>query len=461
MISFTLCLIALVVGYFTYGKLVERIMQPDDRPTPVQLHADGVDYVPLPRWKIFMIQFLNIAGIGPIFGPILGAQYGEAAFVWIVIGCIFMGAVHDFTAAMLCLRHDGESVPETTARYLGPGMGIFMRFFSIVLLVLVTANFVDNPAKLLDILTGGSLGVTAWVSIVFLYYVLAALLPIDKIIGKIYPLFAVSLLFMVAGLLVVLYIKMPGREFLPELWDGLGNQHPQAATHPMFPMLCISIACGAISGFHSTQSPIMCRCLQSERSARPIFFGAMIVEGIVALVWAAVTIWLIRAVPDMAGATPAEIVNYLCNDWLGAIGGILAVLGVIAAPITSGDTALRSARLVAADMLHLPQDKLRNRLPLSLVLYAATFGLIIFAITSADGFNIVWRYFSWSNQTLATIVLWTATAYLYKRSRTPDLARRTGGRLDYLITCIPAAFMTVVCIYYIIVAPEGFGSLFN
>ena len=467
MLSFTLCLLALIVGYFTYGKFIERIMCPDDRLTPVHTKADGVDYVPLPRWKIFMIQFLNIAGIGPIFGAILGAQYGEASFLWIVLGSIFAGGVHDFTAAMLCMRHGGESMPETVVRYLGKGMGVFMRWFSIILLVLVTANFVANPAALLDTLTGGHLGVMTWVLIVFVYYTLAALLPIDKIIGKIYPLFAASLLFMVIGLVVVLYIKMPDRTILPELWDGLGNRHPQAATHPLFPMLFVSIACGAISGFHSTQSPIMCRCVDKERHAYPIFYGAMITEGIVALVWAAVTIWLINSVPEGITMKPAVVVNYLCNDWLGVVGGVLAVLGVIAAPITSGDTALRSARLVTADMLHIKQDKLKNRLPISLALYAVTLALLFFAVGNADGFNIIWRYFAWSNQTLATIVLWTVTVYLYKRESplpAPPLGESSqpfGGRWAYLVTLIPAVFMTAVCLTYIFVAPEGIGGVFE
>lgn len=451
MISFTLCLLALIVGYFTYGRLVERILAPTNAPTPATVHPDGVDYVPMPRWRMFMIQFLNIAGLGPIFGAIAGAQYGESAFLWIVLGSIFAGGVHDFTAAMLCIRHDGESLPESVMRYLGPGMGYVARWFSVLLLILVCANFVANPADLINSLTGDTLGVLPWIGIIFVYYMLAALLPIDKIIGKVYPVFAAALLFMAAGLIVVLYIKMPDRTLLPELWDGLANCHPQAATHPLFPMLFVSIACGAISGFHATQSPVMCRCVTSEYQGRPIFYGAMIVEGIVALIWAAATIWLIRAVPDMAGASAAQVVNYISNDWLGTLGGLLAIMGVVAAPITSGDTALRSARLIVADMFRVPQDKLSKRLPLSLVLFAVTFSLLVYAVQDKDGFNIIWRYFAWSNQTLACFALWTVTAYL----------RKTGKGLSYLITLIPAIFMTAVCVTYIIIAPEGFGWLWQ
>lgn len=452
MISFTLCLIALVVGYFTYGRFVERILAPTDKHTPAMVHPDGVDYVPMARWRMFMIQFLNIAGLGPIFGAIAGAQFGESAFLWITLGSILAGGVHDFTAAMMCIRHDGESLPESVVRYLGKGTGVVVRWFSVLLLILVCANFVANPADLINTLTGDTLGVLAWIGIIFLYYMLAALLPIDKIIGKIYPIFAAALLFMAAGLIVVLYLKMPDRTLLPELWDGLGNCHPEAATHPLFPMLFVSIACGAISGFHATQSPVMCRCVTSEHQARPVFYGAMIVEGIVALIWAAATIWLIRAVPEMAGASAAKVVNYISTDWLGAVGGILAILGVVAAPITSGDTALRSARLIVADMFHVPQDKLRGRLPLSLALFAVTFALLVYAVQDAEGFKVIWRYFAWSNQTLACFALWTVTVYL---------RRMNPKRRYYLITLIPAVFMTAVCISYIVIAPEGFGWLWQ
>lgn len=464
MLSFTICLIALIVGYFTYGRLVRRIMEPDDRPTPALQHPDGVDYVPLPQWRMFMIQFLNIAGLGPIFGAIAGAYYGESAFLWIVLGSIFAGGVHDFTAAMLCLRHDGESLPETVARYLGKTAGRVMRIFSVLLLILVCANFVANPADLINTLTGGTLGVVAWICIIFAYYVLAALLPIDRVIAKIYPLFAAALIFMALGLLVVLYCKMPSRALLPEFWDGLSNAHPEAATHPLFPMLFVSIACGAISGFHSTQSPMMCRCMTSERQAFPVVYGAMILEGIVALIWAAATIWFIHAVPQMAGCSAAVVVNYISTHWLGAAGGLLAILGVVAAPITSGDTALRSARLIVADMLHIKQDTLRGRLPLSLVIFALTFALLIYAVRDAQGFSVLWRYFAWSNQTLACFALWTVTAYLLLRRRERAASGVPQSRLAsyaYLITLLPALFMTAVCIVYIAIAPEGFGSFWT
>ena len=284
MISFTLCLVALIAGYFLYGRLIERIFGPDDRPTPVQLHQDGVDYILLPKWKIFMIQFLNIAGLGPIFGAIMGAKFGESSFLWIVLGSIFAGATHDYLSAMLSLRHDGESLPELVGRYLGMTTKQVMRAFSFVLLVLVGAVFVAGPAGLLARLTPDVFDVQFWIIAIFCYYCLAAVLPIDKLIGRIYPLFAAALLFMSIGILVMFYVSNPE---LPELWDGLQNMHPQADSLPIFPILFISVACGAISGFHATQSPMMCRCMRSERDGRPIFYGAMIAEGVVALIWAA------------------------------------------------------------------------------------------------------------------------------------------------------------------------------
>ena len=442
MITFTLCLLALVVGYFTYGRVVERVFGPDDRKTPALTRTDGVDYIPMPTWKIFMIQFLNIAGLGPIFGAIMGAKFGAASYLWIVLGSIFAGAVHDYLSGMLSMRHEGESLPELIGRYLGVTTKQVMRVFSVVLMVLVGAVFVAGPAGLLANLTPEALDTTFWIVVVFLYYILATMLPIDKIIGKIYPLFALALLFMAVGILVMLYVNHPA---LPELWDGLQNTHPDAQDLPIFPIMFVSIACGAISGFHATQSPLMARCMKSERHGRPVFYGAMITEGIVALIWAAATYFFHEN--GMEETNAAVIVDAVTKDWLGTVGGVLAVLGVIAAPITSGDTAFRSARLIVADFLGMEQKSIRKRLYICVPMFLAAIGLLVYSLRDADGFDMIWRYFAWSNQTLSVFTLWAVTVYL---------VRAKGGRYFYL-TYVPAMFMTAVCTTYICVAPEGFG----
>ena len=443
MITFTLCLLALIAGYFLYGRVVERIFGPDDRKTPALTRTDGVDYIPMPTWKIFMIQFLNIAGLGPIFGAIMGAKFGTASYLWIVLGSIFAGAVHDYLSGMLSMRHDGESLPELIGRYLGMTTKQVMRVFSVILMVLVGSVFVAGPAGLLANLTPEVLDTTFWIVVVFLYYVLATMLPIDKIIGKIYPLFALALLFMAVGILVMLYVNQPA---LPELWDGLQNTHPDAANLPIFPIMFVSIACGAISGFHATQSPLMARCLKSERHGRPVFYGAMITEGIVALIWAAAATYFFHE-NGMEETNAAVIVDAVTKDWLGTVGGVLAVLGVIAAPITSGDTAFRSARLIVADFLGLEQKTIRKRLYICVPMFLAAIGLLLYSLRDAQGFDMIWRYFAWSNQTLSVFTLWAVTVYLVRAKR---------GRYFY-ITFIPALFMTAVCTTYICVAPEGFG----
>lgn len=440
MITFTIALLVLIGGYFVYGKFVEKVFGIDSsRKTPAFTKQDGVDYIPMPTWKVFMIQFLNIAGLGPIFGAIMGAKFGTASYLWIVLGSIFAGAVHDFLSGMISLRNGGESLPETIGRYLGVNFKQFMRGFTVLLMVLVGAVFVAGPAGLLAKLTPESLDLSFWATIVFIYYVLATLLPIDKIIGKIYPIFAVALIFMAVGILVMLFWNHPQ---LPEITDGLTNTHPDGL--PIFPMMFISIACGAISGFHATQSPMMARCITNEKYGRPVFYGAMITEGIVALIWAAAATYFFHTesgtalfAADSGNDNAAIVVDSITKEWLGTIGGLLAVLGVIAAPITSGDTAFRSARLIVADFLHMDQKPILKRLLISVPLFVV--GFIILHVN----FSVLWRYFAWCNQTLAVFTLWALTVYLVRENK------------PYIITLIPALFMTAVCTTYILMAPEG------
>lgn len=453
MLSFLLCIIALVVGYILYGAFVDRVFGSDpNRTTPAVTKADGVDFIPLPTWKVFMIQFLNIAGTGPIFGAIMGAKFGPASYLWIVLGCIFAGAVHDYFTGMLSVRHGGAGLPDLVGSYLGNGTRKVMLVFSIVLLMLVGTVFVYSPALILGDMAGdgGRSAIMLWVGIIFLYYIIATLLPIDKIIGRFYPIFAVALLFMAAALMICLFIKWPA---LPEIWDGLQNRGPSIGLkgQPVFPCLFITIACGAISGFHATQSPLMARCLKNEKLGRPVFYGSMITEGLVALIWAAVSSYFFfdggaaEVGSDLSAAAPT-VVTKVSQSWLGLLGGILAVLGVVAAPITSGDTAFRSARLIVADFIKLDQKPVRNRLVVGIPLFLAASALLWFNVANADGFNIIWRYFGWANQTLAVFALWTATVYLVKNKK--------GCR--YLITMLPAAFMTAVCTTFICIDKTGF-----
>lgn len=453
MFSFLVSLVALVAGYFIYGRVVEKVFGVDSsRKTPAITKADGVDYIPMPAWKVYMIQFLNIAGTGPIFGAIMGAKFGPSAYLWIVFGCIFAGAVHDYMTGMLSIRNNGAGLPDLVGEYLGKGTKTFILAFSIIVLMLVGTVFVFSPALILgDIAGDGSkIAIMAWVGVIFLYYLLATLMPIDKIIGRIYPVFSFALLFMAVALMVCLFVKWP---VLPEIWDGLGNLGESKGLlsgQPVFPCLFITIACGAVSGFHATQSPLMARCVSDEKLGRPVFYGAMITEGIVALIWATVASWFFYGggaaeVGSGLSAAAPEVVVKVSEGWLGILGGILAILGVVAAPITSGDTAFRSARLIVADFLHLPQKPIRNRLIISIPLFILASFLLWYNIADEDGFNVIWRYFGWANQTLAVFMLWTATAYLVKYR----------GGMSFMLTLLPAAFMTAVCVTYLCVAKIG------
>lgn len=443
MITFSIALVLLLVGYWLYGSYVNRLVAPDSsRPTPAVTKADGVDFIPLPTWKIFMIQFLNIAGLGPIFGAIMGAQFGTASYLWIVFGTIFAGAVHDFLSGTLSLRNGGESLPELIGCYLGQKTKKVACVFTIVLMVLVGAVFVSGPAELLAGMTPEVLDIYFWMAVIFIYYILATMLPIDKIIGRIYPLFAFALLFMAVGILVMLYVKSPD---LPEIWNGFGTKYEK---NPIFPMMFISIACGAISGFHATQSPLMARCITNEKHCRPVFYGAMVTEGIVALIWAAAATYFFHEngiVDKVTGIaySGAKVATDISVEWLGKFGGILAILGIVAAPITSGDTALRSARLIVADFFHIEQRSIRRRLMICIPIFLVTIFLLVYSFSDADGFKIIWRYFAWCNQTLSVFTLWAVTVWMVREKK------------NYWITLLPALFMTCVCSTYIVIAPEG------
>lgn len=445
MVTFCIALLLLVLGYVIYGAVVEKIFGADSsRKTPCYTMADGVDYTPMPTWKVFLIQFLNIAGTGPIFGAILGILYGPSAYLWIVFGCIFGGAVHDYLSGMISLRKNGASLPEVVGDELGRSIRLVMRVFSLVLMVLVGAVFVTTPAGLLASLTEewGVWGSTMfWSIVIFVYYILATLLPIDALIGRIYPVFGFALLFMAVGVLWGIFTH---DGWMPEITSAFENHHPNKELS-IFPMLFITIACGAISGFHATQSPMMARCMKNEKLGRRVFYGAMITEGVVALIWAAAAIkfagsyeGLVKLMSPDGNSNPAIVVNAICHDWMGAFGAVLAILGVVAAPVTSGDTAFRSARLITADFLHYKQTTVWRRLAVSLPLF------VIAAVLMNINFDILWRYFAWFNQTLSIFTLWAVTVWLARKGK------------NFYVALFPALFMTAVCTSYILVAPEGF-----
>ena len=449
MISLILSVVVLVAGYLVYGRLTEKVFAPDDRQTPAVAVNDGVDHVPMKPWKAFLVQLLNIAGTGPIFGPLMGAVFGPVVFLWIVFGSILGGAVHDYMSGMISSRHGGSSIAELSGIYLGNAFKWVMRVFSVILLVLCGVVFVTSPAgllvDLLDRFTPEWMNGTFWAVVILAYYLLATLLPIDKVIGKLYPVFGVLLAAMAAA--VIGGILFSGGKFtIPEI--SLANLHPEGT--PVWPYMFITVACGAISGFHATQSPMIAKCITSERQGRKIFYGAMIGESVIALVWAAAGVAFYGATQmlnDALKSGPSNVVYEISTGILGTFGGILAVVGVIVCPITSGDTAFRSARLILAETFHLEQKQIRNRLVITIPLLAVGGLLTWFAVADKNGFQIVWRYFSWSNQTLAMISLWVATAYLLKKGK---------AKYGSLLTALPASFMSAVSLTYILMAPEGF-----
>ena len=458
MITLVLSVSLLVLGYFVYGKVAERYFGMDpEQPTPAFNKKDNIDYIPMKGWRVFMIQFLNIAGLGPIFGAILGAMYGPVVYIWIVLGCIFMGATHDYFGGMLSVRHGGASLPELGGTYLGKNMRMFLRVFTLFLLLFVGVAFVSGPAKLLYTMSGFSL--TFWLAIIFLYYILATLLPIDKIIGALYPFFGGALIFMAAGIFISIIIRWAGGSLtLMELSPAaLFNFHPDAGGNTIFPFLFIVVSCGAISGFHATQSPLMARCLMSERQGRKIFYGAMIAEGVVAIIWATAAMNYMGDVHGLNYAfthplsanpsirpDPAWLVNEICRSWLGKTGAVIAVIGVVACPITSGDTAFRSARLTIADMINLPQKKISSRLIIIVPVFIIAFFL---TFVMKDEFARIWKFVGISNQSLAAITCWTIAMYLALRGR------------RHIMMSLPAVFLTAVCITYILAAPHTGGGL--
>lgn len=446
MTTFWISFALLIVGYLIYGRVVEKIFGIDEnRTTPAVTMADGVDYVPMKPWKLFLIQFLNIAGVGPICGAIMGAQFGSAAYLWIVFGCIFGGAVHDYLSGMISLRENGCSLPEVHGKYLGNGIKQFMRGFMVLLMILVGVVFVNTPAQLLHTQFTPNMSVYVWVVVILVYYLIATLLPIDKVIGKIYPVFGFLLLGMAMAIVTAFTIYRPA---IPEIWEGLQNNNPDAASNPIFPMMFISIACGAVSGFHATQSTLVARCMTNERQGRHIFYGAMIVEGIVALIWAAAASYFYHSEPELLTKSGPAMVGIIAERWFPKVIAIITVLGVISAAITSGDTALRSGRLIIADFLNLEQKSISKRLWVAIPLFLVTAVFLVFSLAAPKGFAVIWQYFSWANQLLAAFTLWAVTVYLIRNKK----------GFYYIISLVPALFMTIVTVSFAFVSKSCFGS---
>lgn len=450
MITFFIALVLLVGGYLIYSRVSEKIFIIDNRKTPAIANPDGVDIAPLPKWKSFLIQLLNIAGTGPIFGAISGALFGPIVFLWIVFGCILGGAVHDYFSGMISSRNNGESIVKLAGKYAGKVLEIIMRIFSIVLLILVTAVFVVSPSSLLESLTGGNVKAWIWMIIILLYYFASTIVPIDKVIGKIYPFFGVILITM-AVTVIVGVMAQPGHYPMIELIGNLRDFSKSNGSLPWWPFMMTTVACGAVSGFHATQSPMIAKCIKNEKEGRQVFYGAMVAEGIIALIWAAAAMAYFRvdsadgwnALNIVGGSSTS--VNEIAKGVLGPFGTVLAIVGVVICPITSGDTALRSCRLIVGEMLHLDQKKIRNRIILTAPLFLAVIGLSIWNFMDEHNFNILWHWFAWSNQVLAAVSLWVATIYLYKTHK---------NRWSSLFTAIPALFMTAVVVTYIFAEPQ-------
>ena len=458
MISFLLCLALLIIGYFVYGKIVDNTFGPDDRETPAVRINDGVDYVVMPQWKLFLVQLLNIAGLGPIFGALQGALWGPVVFLWITFGTIFAGGVHDYFSGMMSERNDGASIAEVTGRYLGPVMQNIMRVFSVVLLIMVGTVFAVGPAGLIVTLckNSGMSGVLTttlfWLIIILVYYFIATFISIDAIIGKIYPVFGICLIIMAVGVIIGIFTN-PAYT-IPELWSNFHSMHPSGT--PIWSFMFITVACGAISGFHSTQSPLMARCMKSEKQGHFVFYGAMVCEGVIALIWAAagcalynITDGKMAGLAEALSAGQSAAIYDVCAKTMGGVGIALAMIGVVICPITSGDTAFRSARLTLADWLKMDQDSYANRLKLCVPVLGVGAFLGIGNALGFINYTVIWRYFSWTNQTLAMIVLWAASMYLFQEKK------------NYWITAVPATFMSAVSSTYFILAPECLGSLLN
>ena len=450
MVTFFLALGILIVGYLIYSRISEKVFAVDGRKTPAIANPDGVDITPLPKWKAFLIELLNIAGTGPIFGAISGALFGPIVFLWIVFGCILGGAVHDYFSGMISSRNNGESIVRLAGKYSGKVVEVIMRIFSIVLLILVTAVFVVSPSTLLETLTSGNVKAWIWMIIILIYYFVSTILPIDKIIGKAYPVFGVILIVM--ALAVIIGVMVQSGEYpMLELIDNLRDFSKENGSLPWWPFMMTTVACGAVSGFHATQSPMIAKCIKNEKEGRQVFYGAMVAEGIIALIWAAAAMafyktnttdgWAILN----AGGGNSKTVNEIAKGILGPVGTVLAIVGVVICPITSGDTALRSCRLIVGEIFKLDQKTIKNRLILTLPIFAVVIGISIWNFMDPANFNILWRWFAWSNQVLAAISLWVATGYLYKVK---------ANKLISLFTAIPAMFMTSVVVIYILAEPQ-------
>ena len=435
MITFIGSIILLVLGYFIYGRLIEKIFVPNnDRKTPAYENSDGVDFVPMNKHKNALIQLLNIAGTGPIFGPIMGALFGPVAFLWIVLGSIFAGAVHDYLTGMISIRNKGAHIPELAGKFLGNASKHIVNVFALLLLLLVGTVFVTTPASLLSILLDGKVALSILIIIIFIYYFLSTILPIDKIIGRLYPYFGAILLLGTIGVGGALLFS---DYTIPEL--TLTNMHPDKL--PIFPILFFTITCGALSGFHATQSPIISRTVKKESEGRYVFYGMMIVEAVIAMIWAAAAMSMLdgQTLSEfIATGTPSSVVNEVSMTLLGAFGGTIAVLGAVVLPITSGDTAFRAARSIIADYLKIDQQKIMKRLMIAVPLFA------ISALLTQIDFNILWRYFSWANQATAAIALWIATMYLFIKGK------------NYFVSLVPALFISYMVFVYILNQQIGF-----